>query len=526
VSLISAPVHRTYRRAALAAAVCLCFAAEPALGRQSQEPAHPQLESASPRTSARPTAEVRPTGASTYGSSASTSDPVTRGEAGLSPSVFWLKDRGTYLGGITQGPDGNLWVTESGPSPGEIASVTPTGEVTEFAIPTSDGGADGITSGPDGNLWFTEKAAGKIGRITPAGKITEFSLPSGSGSPTTITDGPDGDLWFTEEAPGKIGRMTSGGEVTEFSLPASGSAPRAITVGPERNLWFGEKDAIGRITPSGQVIEFPLPSNTGEVRAITTGADGNLWFTATAHNKKLEEEAAAEEEWGIGYGWQARIGRITPAGDITEFDLPNRERADGITAGPEGDLWFATEQSALRSPWQGTIDRISPLGRITQFAESGAAPSWITLGSGGSIWYTTNGGPSEFLYGPTSGALERITPPSLETFIEIPSTPDNVYRHWTRQKLTCGNGTSATSCRGVMRLSYEPNRSHGSQRGRIYRLARRYYKLSSESSRFFTLHLTNRALTIMQSHKGVLRCRLRVTDRGGQGASREVFLVR
>jgi hypothetical protein len=41
--------------------------------------------------------------------------------------------------------------------------------VTEFPIPTADSNPVGITRGPDGNLWFTETQANKIGRITPAG---------------------------------------------------------------------------------------------------------------------------------------------------------------------------------------------------------------------------------------------------------------------------------------------------------------------------------------------------------------------
>jgi len=37
--------------------------------------------------------------------------------------------------------------------------------VTECSIP--NGVPGGITRGPDGNLWFTQSVAGKIGRITP-----------------------------------------------------------------------------------------------------------------------------------------------------------------------------------------------------------------------------------------------------------------------------------------------------------------------------------------------------------------------
>jgi streptogramin lyase len=40
------------------------------------------------------------------------------------------------------------------------------GTITEFPIPTISSFPTGITAGPDGNLWFTESSVGKIGRIT------------------------------------------------------------------------------------------------------------------------------------------------------------------------------------------------------------------------------------------------------------------------------------------------------------------------------------------------------------------------
>ena len=44
--------------------------------------------------------------------------------------------------------------------------ITPTGTITEFAIPTPFSGPEGITTGPDGNLWFTESDGNKIGRLS------------------------------------------------------------------------------------------------------------------------------------------------------------------------------------------------------------------------------------------------------------------------------------------------------------------------------------------------------------------------
>src|SRR5260221_4724138 len=120
---------------------------------------------------------------------------------------------------ITTGPDGALWFTEMSSYPvnesiptGKIGRITPAGHISEFPVPTGDSnglGILGITTGPDGNLWFTE--SGKIGRITPSGTISEFLLPTSNSISFGITAGSDGALWFTEWDSkiwsGKIGRL-------------------------------------------------------------------------------------------------------------------------------------------------------------------------------------------------------------------------------------------------------------------------------------------------------------------------------
>ena len=175
----------------------------------------------------------------------------------------------------------------SGPTPTPTKQLK--GTITEFPIPTANSFTLGITTGPDGNLWFTETFINKIGRITPSGTVTEFPLPASPSAPVAITAGPDGNLWFTEGFGNKIGRITPGGTITEFPIPTFVSVPMAITAGPDGNLWFTALswNKIGRITPSGTITEFPLPASHSAFDAklgagITTGPDGNLWFTEDA----------------------------------------------------------------------------------------------------------------------------------------------------------------------------------------------------------------------------------------------------
>jgi hypothetical protein len=104
---------------------------------------------------------------------------------------------------------------------GQIGRITPGGVVTGFPVPTVNGSLGGITAGPDGNLWFTEFQESRLGRITPSGAITEFPLPTPGSGPLHITSGPDGNLWFTELFGNRVGTLvielvTNGGFETRL----------------------------------------------------------------------------------------------------------------------------------------------------------------------------------------------------------------------------------------------------------------------------------------------------------------------
>src|SRR5262249_11556373 len=130
---------------------------------------------------------------------------------------------------------------------------------------------------------------------------------------------------------------------------------------------FNGMGRIGRITPAGVITEFSVGSNS-QPNLITAGPDGNLWFG----------------EFGNGQ-FPGKIGRITPAGAVTEFGGLSDE-VYGVTAGRDGNIWF-TESSHFR------IGRITPAGVITEVAltSAGAVPSEITTGPDGNLWFTEAG---------------------------------------------------------------------------------------------------------------------------------------
>jgi streptogramin lyase len=132
--------------------------------------------------------------------------------------------------------------------------------------------------------------------------------------------------------------------------------------------------------PVGTVTEFATTVNSGPA-GITAGPDGNLWFTENAGNK---------------------LGKITPAGVVSESPpLPSSGSGpEGITAGPDGNLWF-TEFTGNRV---GNINPTMPTG-ITEatFRTADSGPEGITAGPDGNVWFV----------GKNSGQFGHSTPSDL-----------------------------------------------------------------------------------------------------------------
>ncbi len=161
--------------------------------------------------------------------------------------------------------------------------------------------------------------------------------------------------------------------ITEFSSGLSpNSQPLDIVAGPDGNLWFLEnaRNAVGRVTPAGVISEFSLGNFAPYYsRGLTTASDGNLWFASPTNNG---------------------IARLTTSGTETGFSagITSNSVPSGISTGPDGNLWF-TEQSGNR------IGRITTSGVVTEFSSgitAGASPFEIASGPDGNLWFTESQG--------------------------------------------------------------------------------------------------------------------------------------
>src|SRR6266849_10306958 len=73
------------------------------------------------------------------------------------------------------------------------------------------------------------------------------------------------------------------------------------------------------------------------------------------------------------------------AATLTEFAVPTFNSVpEGITLGPDGNLWFTEFQAGGGHQ----IGRITPTGTITEFPGLTGAPFWIVTGPDGNLWFT------------------------------------------------------------------------------------------------------------------------------------------
>ena len=184
--------------------------------------------------------------------------------------------------------------------------------ITEYPItvgtPSPGNGLVGITGGPDGNVYFTDTLNNAIGQITPSGTITELPLsgPVAGGffknGLDGITLGADGKLAFTESTQGAIGKITTTGSYNSYPIGSSGSltgqGPDQITTASDGTLWWTEdgSNAIGELTPAGVFNQYPVPGASSggiigpSMKGITVGSDGNIWFTNWGTSRQLHRQ--------------------------------------------------------------------------------------------------------------------------------------------------------------------------------------------------------------------------------------------
>jgi streptogramin lyase len=213
---------------------------------------------------------------------------------------------------------------------------------------------------------------------------------------------------------------------TKYTIPTSGSAPTGITAGSDGNLWFTESAGgkIGRITPAGTITEPMGATGLPGPTVISPGVKNMLWFT----------ESAAVGELALPNGTVTQSPTL-PGGDI--------HRPGGVAVDSQGNAWVTIAQT-VTTPLIAELDngRWTPTGGSLA---SGALPESIVAGPDGNIWFAEVGADKIGRLNPgstppSSAVITLFTPPVSGTLGNIVVGPDG--NLWTGSLGTVANASA------------------------------------------------------------------------------------
>jgi streptogramin lyase len=189
------------------------------------------------------------------------------------------------------------------------------------------------------------------------------------------------------------------GMLKQFKVPTAGSSPEHITRASDGNFWFTESFVnnqnaqghnVGRITPAGQVTEFQVCDFCFPTD-IVQGSDGVLYFTKN----------------------DAPLGRITTSGQV----LPDAGEifsfnGNGLDAHGD-DIWIADFNNAV-------IHRYNvQTGVFSEFATT--SPTFdVAVAPNGIVWFTEGDGRIGRL-NPATGVITEIDVDGVPREINVAS---------------------------------------------------------------------------------------------------------
>lgn len=185
--------------------------------------------------------------------------------------------------------------------------------------------------------------------------------------------------------------------VTVFPVPTSSAGLGRITTAPDGNMWFVEEDAnkVGRVTPTGQIEEFNLP-------ATTTGSiDGSVMDLDVAPNGTV---------W-VTYDYGRKAVSIDPAsGNGQVYGLGAYPYGGAVRVAPDGAVWVTMNYD------ESGIIRIVPGQPYSWTANAPECEDVLGEAADGTMWCQGGGLDTVVKVGPDANSGTTYPLPSDATY--------------------------------------------------------------------------------------------------------------
>ncbi len=276
---------------------------------------------------------------------------------------------------------GAIWV--AAPNAAGLVRIGMDGAVSQVPVPkdpedVSQTGPSTLSPGAEG-LWFLNQSGSYSVFLRPDGTFNGFEN-TGFISASTLVARPSGGV-YTASNLGEWVRYVSPQVIREY--PREHGDQPVMAIGADGVAWVASDGLLVRVGDDGGLSPFPLvnpctPSLGCALPAVTgmaLGPDGRLWYTRSGLRDRATGPYAGTTTDS------AVVGRMDTQGRAREWDLPNREIGpSGITAGPDGALWFATADG---------LGRVTTAGRVRLLRlPGGRSADAIAFGPDRAIWFT------------------------------------------------------------------------------------------------------------------------------------------
>ena len=264
---------------------------------------------------------------------------------------FFVRDINAS-GGVTMGPDGNLYVSDFGSKLGASDTTThvykidlKTKEVSVFA--SGFKGASGATFDNKGNFYQSNPFGHSISKVSKDGKVNHSFVTQGLKTPIGLATDTKDNLYVCNCSGNSIGKIDANGNYSEFATSDLFKCPNGLTKDKAGNLYacnFSDGKVL-KIDQLGNVSLFSdLPYSTAGKpvgNGHLTYFNGKIYVTTIGKGEvyKVDENGAFTKVIGKPFAF------VNVEGDVDEASLC---KPNGIAISPDGKSLYINVSDA---PW-------------------------------------------------------------------------------------------------------------------------------------------------------------------------------